>query len=55
MQDIRSKLWCGKGPCKEELSKQLKQIGAERQAYHGGTFNGNHTHKCLKVFLYSHI
>lgn len=37
------------GPCVDELGKVLKKIGAERQAYHGGSFNGNHTNKCLKV------
>ncbi|XP_031571701.1 uncharacterized protein LOC116305861 [Actinia tenebrosa] len=37
------------GPCAQELARVLKKIGAERQAYHGGSFNGNHTNKCLKV------
>lgn len=37
------------GPCMKQLEVVLKQIGAERQAYHGGSFNGNHTDKCLMV------
>lgn len=37
------------GPCVRELGSVLKKIGAERQASHGGSFNGNHTNKCRKV------
>ena len=35
--------------CVQELDSTLKQIGVERRAYFGGTFVGNHVHKCLKV------
>jgi len=44
------KLGTEDGPCVKELNAILKYIGAQRQAYHGGSFNGNHTNKCLKVF-----
>ena len=33
------------------LDKALATFGVERQAYHGGSFNGNHIHKALKVEL----
>ena len=37
------------GPCIQRLNETLHKIGVDRQAYHGGSFNGNHTHKCLLV------
>ncbi len=33
-------------PC---LDKSLQYLNVKRQAYHGGTFVGNHVHKLLKV------
>jgi len=37
------------GPWVQTLDKALGDIGVERQAYYGGTFVGNHVHKCCKV------
>ena len=31
------------------LDKALSSFNVERQAYYGGTFIGNHVHKCLEV------
>ncbi|EDO33146.1 predicted protein [Nematostella vectensis] len=40
---LRIKLDIKDGPSSEALESTLKEIGAERQAYHGGSFNANHT------------
>jgi hypothetical protein len=37
------------GPFIQALDAALKSFKVERQAYYGGTFVGNHVHKCLKV------
>lgn len=37
------------GPFVKALDTALKSFKVERQAYYGGTFVGNHVHKCLKV------
>ena len=37
------------GPFVQKVDKILKECGVERQAYFGGTFIGNHVHKCCKV------
>lgn len=37
------------GPFIKELEKTLAGLNVHRQAYYGGTFIGNHAHKCLKV------
>ena len=36
------------GPCTKSLDAILKEIGVERQAYHGNTIYGNHCHLLLK-------
>lgn len=36
----------GEGPCLKKLNETLTAMGVQRQAYHGGSFNGNHTDKC---------
>ena len=43
------KLQPAEGPTVVAINKSLVAIGVERQAYHGGSFIGNHVHKCLKV------
>ncbi len=37
------------GPFIHALDDALKGMHVHRQAYYGGTFTGNHAHKCLKV------
>ena len=37
------------GPFVRSLDKALASFHVERQAYHGGSFIGNHVHRCLKV------
>ena len=37
------------GPFCLALEKALGTFYVHRQAYYGGTFNGNQAHKCLKV------
>ena len=37
------------GPFVQALEDSLRQCGVDRQAYHGGSFIGNHVHKCLQV------
>ena len=37
------------GPFCQALDKALGALDVDRQAYYGGTFNGNQAHKCLKV------
>ena len=35
------------------LDKTLKEMKVQREAYYGGTFTGNHAHKCLQVQTHS--
>ncbi len=42
----------GDGPHFLSLSKSLDSIKVYRQAYHGGSFVGNHVHKLLMVEYY---
>lgn len=44
-----NKLLKTEGPCVQAIKRSLQEIGVDRQAYHGGSFIGNHVHKCLKV------
>ena len=37
------------GPFFQCLSRSLVELNIDRQAYHGGTFVGNHVNKLLKV------
>ena len=37
------------GPFFRSLDLALATLHVERQAYHGGTFVGNHVHKMLQV------
>ena len=37
------------GPFYSSLERTLQKLNVKRQAYHGGTFIGNHVHKLLKV------
>lgn len=37
------------GPFCRALDMALEKFKVHRQAYYGGTFTGNHSHKCLKV------
>ena len=37
------------GPFVQSLDMALSSFNVERQAYHGGSFIGNHVHQCLKV------
>ena len=37
------------GPFCRALDKALASCKIHREAYYGGTFTGNHTHKCMKV------
>lgn len=46
---IHKPLICKDGPCTAKLNEILKKIGADRQVYHAGSFNGNHANKCLQV------
>ena len=39
------------GPFIKALDNTLGAMNVHRQAYYGGTFIGNHAHKCLKVVL----
>lgn len=39
------------GPFVQALDASLKSCGVEQQAYHGGSFVGNHVNECLKVGL----
>ena len=45
------------GPFYMSLERTLQELNVKRQAYHGGTFIGNHVHKLLKVrrldFIYT--
>ena len=35
------------GPFSKALDSALQEFKVARQAYYGGTFVGNHVHKCL--------
>ena len=37
------------GPFVHAVEDALQNCGVQRQAYHGGSFVGNHVHACLKV------
>ena len=37
------------GPFCQGLDEALQHFKVQREAYYGGTFTGNHVHKCLKV------
>ena len=37
------------GPFLQSLEKSLQQLHVQRQAYHGGTFVGNHVHKLFNT------
>ena len=37
------------GPFVQTVEDALQNCGVQRQAYHGGSFVGNHVHACLKV------
>ena len=37
------------------LDKALASFHVERQAYHGGSFIGNHVHSCLKVSVFLNL
>jgi hypothetical protein len=39
------------GPFIVALDNTLKDMKVHREAYYGGTFNGNHAHKCLQVSI----
>ena len=41
------------GPIYQSLEKSLSDLNVVRQAYHGGSFVGNHVHKMLKVHKYN--
>ena len=38
------------GPFCRSLDEALGKLKVHREAYYGGTFTGNHAHKCLKVY-----
>ena len=38
------------GPFNKGLDEALQSFHVQREAYYGGTFVGNHVHKCLKVY-----
>lgn len=42
------------GPFYKCLSIALAELNVDKQAYHGGTFVGNHVHKLLKVLVPLH-
>jgi len=50
---VKEPFLAGEGPCVQTLDRALGDIGVERQAYYGGTFVGNHVHKCCKVHNYT--
>ena len=39
------------GPFIRALDDTLASINVHREAYYGGTFTGNHAHRCLKVLI----
>ena len=41
------------GPCSRQLETELQGLHIQRQAYHSGSFVGNHIHKMLQVCLSS--
>ena len=52
---VKEPFLVGEGPCVQTLDRALGDIGIERQAYYGGTFVGNHVHKCCKVHNYTMV
>lgn len=44
-------LKCDDGPFLKSLDTALATLHVERQAYHGGSFIGNHVHKLVQVCL----
>lgn len=46
---LKKKFKPAHGPFFSSLSKSLDTLHVQRQAYHGGSFIGNHVHKLLKV------
>ena len=48
---LQKKFTPDEGPHIRSLEESLKELNVQRQAYHGGTFVGNHVHKLLKVML----
>ena len=40
------------GPFFQSLEHALVKLHVQRQAYHGGTFVGNHVHKLVQVFIH---
>ena len=53
IEDLTQRLAAGfstvDGVFVKALDKALSSFNVERQAYYGGTFIGNHVHKCLEV------
>lgn len=43
------------GPHFQSLSRSLDRLHVQRQAYHGGSFVGNHVHKLLQVCIGGYI
>ena len=43
---------CEDGVFVKSLEMALKSFNVERQAYHGGSFIGNHVHKALQVLTF---
>ena len=41
------------GPFYQCLSAALIKLNIDKQAYHGGTFVGNHVNKLLKILLHA--
>ena len=39
------------GPFIRALDETLGRMNVHREAYYGGTFTGNHAHKCLSVSI----
>ena len=46
---LQKKFTPSDGPHFGSLDESLKELNIQRQAYHGGTFVGNHVHKLLQV------
>ena len=46
---LNSKLKSATTPSCQLLEENLQELHIERQAYHGGSFVGNHIHKMLEV------
>ena len=39
------------GPFVHSLDEALSSFNVQRQAYHGGTFVGNHVHRSLQIYI----